>query len=234
MSLSELKCNLRKSSNKLQAKILQKFFKTGAGEYAQGDIFLGVRVPVLRNLAKRYQGLEFNETLELLKSPIHEERLLSLLILILKYLKAGSAEQERICKAYLKHSRYINNWDLVDVSAQHIVGHFLTGKNKGILYKLADSDSLWERRIAVLSTFHFIKNNDFRDTLKIAKILIADSHDLIHKAVGWMLREIGKRDRGSEEVFLKKYCRIMPRTMLRYAIERLPELKRQLYLNGSA
>jgi len=233
MNLLKLKYDLRICSNKQQAKILQRFFKTGPGEYAHGDIFLGVRVPVLRGLAKRYQNLAFNKTLELLQSPIHEERLLSLLVLILKYRQAGAAEKERIYKAYLKHSQHINNWDLVDVTAKHIVGAFLADRDKGILYKLANSDSLWERRIAILSTFHFIENNDFGDTLKIAKILIADPQDLIHKAVGWMLREVGKRDRICEERFLKKYCQIMPRTMLRYAIERFPQPKRQAYLRGS-
>ena len=233
MNLLKIKYDLRICSNKQQAKILQRFFKTAPVEYAQGDIFLGVKVPILRSLAKQYQDLEFNETLQLLKSPIHEERLLSLLIFILKYRKAGSLEKEKIYKTYLKYSRYINNWDLVDVTAKHIVGAFLTDKDKGILYKLANSDSLWERRIAILSTFHFIENNDFGDTLKIAKILIADPIDLIHKAVGWMLREVGKRDRICEERFLKKYCQVMPRTMLRYAIERFPQSKRQAYLRGS-
>jgi 3-methyladenine DNA glycosylase AlkD len=232
MNLSKLKYDLKRISNKQQAKVLQGFFKTGPGEYAQGDIFLGVKVPMLRSLAKRYQILTFNETLQLLKSPIHEERFLSLLIFISKYRKAGWPEKERIYKAYLKHSRYINNWDLVDATAKHIVGDFLADKKKGVLYKLAKSDSLWERRIAILSTFHFIENNDFIETLKIAKILIADSHDLIHKAVGWMLREVGKRSLDSEERFLNKYYQIMPRTMLRYAIERFGQSRRLAYLRS--
>jgi 3-methyladenine DNA glycosylase AlkD len=230
MDLLKLKSALRKYSNKKQAKILRGFFKTGPGEYAQGDIFLGIKVPILRSLAKRYQDLAYHETLKLLKSAIHEERLLSLLIFILKYRKAGSLEKERIYKAYLKHSRYINNWDLVDLTAKQIIGDFLNNKNRKPLYKLAISDFLWERRIAIVSTLYFIENNDFKDTLKIAKILIADPQDLIHKAVGWMLREVGKRDMDSEESFLKDYCRMMPRTMLRYAIERFPEPKRQAYL----
>ncbi|MCX5694731.1 MAG: DNA alkylation repair protein [Candidatus Omnitrophica bacterium] len=230
MSLLKLKYELRKSSNRQQAKILQRFFKTGCGEYAQGDIFLGARAPVLRSLAWRYQDLSFNEVLRLLKSPIHEERLLSLLIFILKYRKADSLGKERIYKAYLRYSRYINNWDLVDVSAKHIVGDFLADKDRSVIYKLASSDLLWERRVAIVSTFYFIENNDFRDTLRIAAILIGDPHDLIHKAVGWMLREVGKRDSVAEERFLKKYSHIMPRTMLRYAIERFPQYKRQAYL----
>ena len=234
MSLKKLKFDLLKYSDKKKAKIVQRFFKTGPGEYAQGDIFLGITVPMLRILSKRYQSLAFNETLQLLKSRIHEERLLSLLILILKYRKGDLPEKERIYKAYLNHSKYVNNWDLVDVSAKHIIGAFLKDKDRAPLYKLARSDSLWGRRIAILSTFHFIENNDFEDTLKIAEILISDPHDLIHKAVVWMLREVGKRDRDSEERFLKKYYTAMPRTMLRYAVERFPESKRQAYLKGTA
>ncbi len=234
MSLKKLKFDLRKYSDKKKAEILQRFFKTGPGEYAEGDIFLGITVPMLRILSKRYQSLAFNETLQLLKSQIHEERLLSLLILILKYRKVGLSDKRKIYKAYLNHSKYVNNWDLVDVSAKHIIGDFLKDKDRTPIYKLARSDSLWERRIAILSTFHFIENNDFQDTLKIAEILISDPHDLIHKAVGWMLREVGKRDRDSEERFLKKYYTAMPRTMLRYAVERFPESKRQAYLKGTA
>jgi len=234
MSLKKLKIDLRKYSDKKKAKILQRFFKTGPGEYAEGDIFLGITVPMLRTLSKRYQSLAFNETLRLLKSRIHEERLLSLLILILKYRKVDLSEKRKVYKAYLNHSKYVNNWDLVDVSAKHIIGDFLKDKDRAPLYKLARSDSLWERRIAILSTFYFIENNDFEDTLKIAQILISDPHDLIHKAVGWMLREVGKRDRDSEERFLRKYYTAMPRTMLRYAVERFPESKRQAYLKGIA
>lgn len=230
MNLLQLKYDLRKCSNRQQAKVLQRFFKTGPGQYAHRDIFLGVKAPTLRSLAKRYQHLAFNETLKLLKSSIHEERLLSLFILILKYRNVDSLGKARIYKAYLRHSRYINNWDLVDVTAKHIVGDFLADKNRGILYKLANSDSLWEKRIAILSTFHFIENNDFGDTLKIAEILIADPDDLIHKAVGWMLREVGKRNMETEEKFLKKHYLVMPRTMLRGALERFGQSKRQAYL----
>ncbi|HAZ09559.1 MAG: DNA alkylation repair protein [Omnitrophica bacterium GWA2_41_15] len=234
MSLTKLKSELQKHSDRRKAKILQRFFKTGPGEYAEGDIFIGIKVPILRTLAEQYQCLALNETLRLLKSRIHEERLLSLLILILKYRKVDLSEKEKIYKAYLNHSEYINNWDLVDATAKHIIGDFLKDKDRTPLYRLARSDSLWERRIAILSTFHFIENNDFKDTLKIAEILISDPHDLIHKAVGWMLREVGKRDRDSEERFLKKYYTNMPRTMLRYAVEKFPETKRQAYLQGTA
>ncbi len=228
--LDLLKKDLQKCKNKRDARILQGFFKTGPGEYGQGDIFLGIKVPVLRVLSKRYQGLEFNATLKLLRSPFHEERLLALLILILKYRQACPAEKEKIYKAYLKNARYINNWDLVDLSAKHIVGDFLKGQDKGVLFKLAGSKLVWERRIAILSSFNFEPNNDFRINLKLAGLLIADEHDLIHKAVGWMLREVAKRDRPCVERFLKKHVRVMPRTMLRYAIERFPEAKRREYL----
>ncbi|MDD5130341.1 MAG: DNA alkylation repair protein [Candidatus Omnitrophica bacterium] len=234
MSLSKIKRKLRQFSSKQQAKILQRFFKTGRGEYAQGDIFIGVRVPVLRKLAKCHQNLAFNETLKLLRSPVHEERLLALLILILKYRNAGLPQKEKIFNAYLKYSRYINNWDLVDVTAKHIVGNFLADKDRKVIYELAGSDLLWERRIAIVATAYFIGNNDFKDTLKIAEILICDPHDLIHKAVGWMLREVGKKDIISEEKFLNKYCSVMPRTMLRYAIERFTQPKRQKYLQGKS
>ncbi|MBI4845127.1 MAG: DNA alkylation repair protein [Candidatus Omnitrophica bacterium] len=232
MVIKKLKAELRKYSDKEKSKILQRFFKTGPGEYAQGDIFLGINAPVLRTLAKRYKCLALNQALRLLKSRFHEERLLALLILMLKYRGADLPGQEKIYKEYLNHSKYINNWDLVDVTAKHIVGDFLKDKNREDLYKLARSDSLWERRIAIVSTAYFIGNNDFKDTLKIAEALICDKHDLIHKAVGWMLREVGKRDMDCEEMFLKKYCAIMPRTMLRYAIEKFPEGKRQAYLKG--
>jgi 3-methyladenine DNA glycosylase AlkD len=234
MSVKKIKSELRKYGDKKKAGLLQRYFKTGPGEYAEGDIFLGITVPTLRILAKRHQDLRFDKTLQLLKSRIHEERLLSLLILILKYRNADPSQQEKIYKAYLGHTRYINNWDLVDVTAKRIVGAFLKDKDRTPLYALARSDSLWERRIAVLSSFHFIEHNDFEDSLKIAEILVSDPHDLIHKAVGWMLREVGKKDREPEEKFLKKYCASMPRTMLRYAVERFPETRRQAYLQGTA
>ena len=234
MSLIKLKSDLKRHGDKEQARILSRFFKTGPGEYAEGDIFLGIKVPVLRTLAAQYQLLTLADTLLLLKSPIHEERFLSLIILILKYQKACPHDKEKIYKVYLKHTQYINNWDLVDVSAKQIIGAHLLSRDRSPLYKLAVSPSLWRRRIAILSTFHFIEHNDFADTLKIAKILIRDPHDLIHKAVGWMLREVGKRNIGPEEEFLKANYSIMPRTMLRYAIERFPERTRLAYLQGKA
>ncbi len=231
ISLKRIRQALRRHQDEEKAKVLRRFFKTGIGEYAEGDIFLGITVPVLRKLAKEFKDIGLKSSVELLKSSIHEERLLALLILILKYRASSPKDKEKICRIYLKNTRYINNWDLVDVTAKHIVGDYLRGKDKSVLYKLARSPSLWNRRIAILSTFHFIENNEFEDTLKISRMLISDSHDLIHKAVGWMLREVGKRDLKTEEDFLKVHHRSMPRTMLRYAIEKFPEPKRQRYLN---
>ena len=232
MPLKDIRRELRKHSDKEKAKILRRFFKTGPGEYAEGDIFLGVTVPVLRKLASQFKGIELKSTVELLRSAIHEERLLALLILILKYRGSGQKDKKKIYRIYLENTRYINNWDLVDVTAKHIVGDFLRDKDKSVLYELARSHYLWNRRIAILSTFNFIENNQFDDTLKIAELLLSDEHDLIHKAVGWMLRETGKRDLAAEERFLKKHYKRMPRTMLRYAIERFPESKRRLYLDS--
>jgi 3-methyladenine DNA glycosylase AlkD len=232
MNIEVIRKTLRQHADKNQAKILQRFFKTGPGEYAEGDVFLGIKVPVLRQIAKRFQSVPLDMAIKLLKSPVHEERFLALLILILQYYSEDDIGKKRIYSVYLEHTKYINNWDLVDVTAKHIVGAFLMDKDKAILYKLAGSRYLWERRIAVISTFYFIERNKFEDTIKIAEILVSDSHDLIHKAVGWMLREVGKRDMPSEEKFLKKYCMVMPRTMLRYAIERFPQSKRQSYLHA--
>jgi 3-methyladenine DNA glycosylase AlkD len=231
MHIKDVRVIIKKRRNKEKAKLLQRFFKTGPGEYAEGDKFYGITVPVLRELAGRFYGLGLKDTLELLKSPIHEERLLALLILISKYRKSDIVGKKKIYLLYLGHTGYINNWDLVDVTAKHIVGNFLFNRNKTPLYRLARSKSVWERRIAILSTFDFIDKNQFKDTLKIARILLSDGHDLIHKAAGWMLREVGKRDMETEENFLKKHSKKMPRTMLRYAIEKFPEQKRRAYLN---
>jgi len=224
---------LRKYASPAKAKILQGFFKTGPGEYAQGDLFIGVQVPATRAVAKKFHNLKRSQVACLLKSKIHEERLLALFILVMQYAKGDHRAREGIYKFYLEHTRYINNWDLVDLSAEKIIGPFLVGKPKNVLYKLARSFSLWERRIAILSTFHFIKMNQFDDTIKIAAVLLNDKEDLIHKAVGWMLREVGKRDQACEEKFLKKYYKKMPRTMLRYAIERFSPLRRKAYLKGT-
>jgi 3-methyladenine DNA glycosylase AlkD len=228
--LESAKRELWRFSSPEKAKLLSRFFKTGKGEYGEGDIFLGVMVPEQRKVAKRYSDLSLDDVKELLSSKIHEHRLVALIILVSKYRKADERGKKEIFDLYLKNTKSINNWDLVDLSANHIVGNYLLERKKTVLYKLAKSKNLWKRRIAVLSTFEFISNNRFEDSLKIAKILLKDEHDLIHKAVGWMLREIGKRDQKTEEGFLKKYYKQMPRTMLRYAIERFDEKKRKRYM----
>jgi len=226
--LKELKKELQKASNKKKAKDLQRFFKTGPGEYGEGDIFLGLSVPEQRRIAKKYYNLDLKQIKELMESKIHEYRLIGLLILINKY--ETTNHKKIITHFYLKNTNNINNWDLVDLSAPNIVGKHLLDKERSVLYKLAKSKNLWEKRISVLACFAFIRKNDFKDALKISKILLNDKHDLIHKAVGWMLREVGKRNQKVEEDFLKKYYKVMPRTMLRYAIEKFSEEKRKFYL----
>ncbi len=232
MSLSELRKILKKEANPSQAKILARFFKTGKGEYGEGDEFLGIKVPLSREIAKQFKDLSLEDIKELLYSPPHEERLISLFILTDQFRKADDKKKKIIYDFYLKNTKQINNWDLVDLSAERIIGAYLLDKDKKILFKLARSKNLWERRIAIMSTFYFIKNGVFDTTLKISKMLLQDEHDLIHKAVGWMLREIGKRNLIEEEIILKKHYKIMPRTMLRYAIEKFPEKRRQAYLRG--
>lgn len=228
--LNQLKKDLQKLKNPQKAKILARFFKTGKGEYGEGDVFLGITVPQQRKVAKKYPDLTLKQLQNLLSSKIHEYRLTALFILINKYRKADEKDKKEIFNFYLQNTKNINNWDLVDASAEYILGDYLSEKNKTTLYKLAKSNNLWERRVAIMATFKFIKNNRFQNTLKIAKILLKDKHDLIHKAVGWMLRETGKRDRKAEEIFLKKHYQKMPRTMLRYAIEKFPDNKRKFYL----
>jgi 3-methyladenine DNA glycosylase AlkD len=215
------------------AAVNQRFFKTGPGEYGEGDIFLGIKVPVLRKLAKEYLDLPLKEVKKILASKYHEERLLALLIMVGQFSRGDEKKKKSIYELYLKSTAFINNWDLVDMSAHYIVGPYLMDKSRERLYELAQSKSFWERRIAIMSTFYFIKNNEFTDTLKIAGMLLCDTEDLIHKAVGWMLREIGKRQLKTEEAFLKEYYQKMPRTMLRYAIEKFPEPKRKHYLKGT-
>jgi 3-methyladenine DNA glycosylase AlkD len=230
--VQEIRARLQSLGTKERAKVSQSFFKTGPGEYGEGDIFLGVTVSEVRQLVTEYQATTLGEITQLLRSTIHEERLLALLILCRAYARGNEHTKERIYKLYLKNTRHVNNWDLVDESAEYIVGAFLVEKSKKPLYLLARSSNLWERRIAIMATFHFIKGGNFKETLKIARILLADKEDLIHKAVGWMLREVGKRSLQSAERFLKEHYKEMPRTMLRYAIERFPESKRQRYLKG--
>ena len=230
--LLQLKKEVQKQANPKKAKILQRFFKTGKGQYGEGDIFLGLTVPQSREVVKKfYKEISLKETEEILHSKFHEERLIALLILVRKYEK-NSEQREKIFQIYLKNTAWINNWDLVDLSAPNIVGDYLLEKDKIILYKLANSEDLWERRIAILATFYFIKNNRFAETLEISKQLLEDKEDLIHKAVGWMLREVWKRDNNAAEDFIKKHYNEMPRTTLRYAIERMEEGKRKNYLIG--
>jgi len=232
--LNDLKKDIEKAKNPEQAKILQRFFKTGKGEYGEGDIFLGIKVPVQRIIAKKYTELSFMDLQSLLNSKIHEERLIALIILTNKYKKAkkDTAKKRQIFEFYLKNTNNINNWDLVDLSAPNIVGDFSNIDGNEIIRFLAKSKNLWEKRIAIVSTHAFIKKRIFGETLAVADILIKDEHDLIHKAVGWMLREVGKRNVEVLEIFLKDRYKTMPRTMLRYAIEKFPEEKRKKYLRG--
>ena len=208
------------------------FFKTGKGEYGEGDRFLGIRVPELRRLARRYRGTGERAVLALLKSRNHEARLLALLMLVDRYERGDEACQARIFEQYLEHRRFVDNWDLVDLSAPKIVGAYLVDRDKTLLDELAGASVLWDRRIAIMATLAFIRAGDFDVTLRLAEALLDDEHDLIHKASGWMLREIGKRDPAVERAFLKRHYRDMPRTMLRYAIEHLPEARRKAYLDG--
>jgi len=210
----------------------QRFFKTGRGEYGEGDRFLGIRVPVIRQAVKKFKDTPLTTAAELLRSEFHEIRLFALLLLVRHYSGSDEKRQGEIVQIYLEHIPYINNWDLVDSSADKILGPYLRGREKTLLYKFARSASLWKRRIAIMTTFHFIKNIQFEDALRLSELLLYDKEDLIHKAVGWMLREIGKRDLETEVEFLNTHYREMPRTMLRYAIEHFSPEIRQLYLKG--
>ncbi|MBI4210981.1 MAG: DNA alkylation repair protein [Candidatus Diapherotrites archaeon] len=231
-----LKEELQAAANPTKAKVLQGFFRTGKGEYGEGDIFLGLTVPQTRAIAKRFTHLGLPEIKKSLESGFHEERLCALLVLVHKFGKADEAEKEKIFDFYLANARRVNNWDMVDLTADKIVGEHLLANpsKKKILPLLAASENLWERRIAIISTFALIKKGKAEDTFKISQLLLRDSHDLIHKAVGWMLREVGKRvSEEEEEKFLAPRYKKMPRTMLRYAIERFQEKKRKAYLHGS-
>lgn len=230
--LRQLQRDLRRLADPAKAAILMRFFKTGKGQYGEGDKFLGVVVPAQRQVAKKYSQLSLVETEKLLHSKIHEERLTALIILSNQFKRGDNRSQGRIFKLYLRNTHYINNWDLVDLSAPNIVGAWLYQRDRRVLYRLAGSKSLWERRIAVLAAFHFIRQGDCADAVKIIEILLPDEHDLIHKAAGWMLREIGKHcGENKLKSFLNKYSAQMPRTMLRYAIERLPAGERKKYLS---
>jgi len=230
--------NLRKDvqalANPKKAKLVQGYFKTGPGQYGEGDIFLGLTVPQSRTIAVKYKDLAYLEISALLKSKNHEERFISLVILIHNYKYGNEKDRKKTYNFYLKHLRYINNWDLVDLSAHSILGAWLMDKDRKMLLKLATSKNLWSRRIAVVATYHFIKyQKSSAWTFKIAEMLLNDKHDLIHKAIGWMLREIGKNiSHEEEEIFLKKHYKNMPRTMLRYAIEHFDPALRQAYMKN--
>jgi len=232
MSLGEIRRSLRKYASKQKAKDLQWFFKTGPGEYGEGDVFIGVKVPDIRLVAKKYRDATLEEITVLLHSPVHEERFLALVFLVKRYSDGNEAGKKQIYDYYLDNTSFINNWDLVDTSAHYIMGAHLMDRDRSVLYSLAKSESLWERRISIMTTFHFIREGDFLTSIDLAEMLLSDEEDLIHKAVGWMLREVGNRNRSAEEKFLKKYYRNMPRVMLRYAIEKFPEPLRKSYLKG--
>jgi 3-methyladenine DNA glycosylase AlkD len=232
-SLKELHAELRALGSPGRGASSQRFFKTGPGEYGEGDKFIGLTVPEMRSFARKYRDLDEPSVIKLLYSPWHEERLIALLLLVDRYGRGDQSRRNDIHRAYLANARQINNWDLVDMSASQIVGSHLDARDISLLERLARSKNLWKRRIAIVSTLYFIRRGEFFPTLTIAAMLLGDSHDLIHKAVGWMLREVGKRDRAGLDKFLAKHHRRMPRTMLRYAIERHPEPIRKRYLAGT-
>jgi 3-methyladenine DNA glycosylase AlkD len=232
-TLVGIRAELHKLGNPARGVHSQRFFKTGPGQYGEGDKFLGLTVPEMRGIVRKYRELDDAAVQKMLLSPWHEERLVALLLMVEAYDRGDDPRRAHIHGAYLANTARINNWDLVDASAGDIVGQHLEAGDIALLERLARSESLWERRIAIVSTFHFIKRNEFRPTLKIAALLLDDSQDLIHKATGWMLREVGKRDRTVLDRFLKKHYKRMPRTMLRYAIERHPERVRKQYLAGT-
>jgi 3-methyladenine DNA glycosylase AlkD len=232
--LTRLRAELRGHANPAKAKVLAGFFKTGKGEYGEGDVFLGITVPQSRAVAHQHGDLGFGDIQKLLASKVHEERLIGFLILVRRFQKGGEAERKAVYDFYLANADRANNWDLVDLSADKIVGAWLLDRPKGVLMTLARSTSLWRRRIAIVSTFAFIRAKRFDETCRVADALMSDKHDLIHKATGWMLREAGKRDKAALVRWLKPRYARMPRTMLRYAIEKFPEAERKRYLRGKA
>jgi 3-methyladenine DNA glycosylase AlkD len=228
----EVRRLLRQRASPEKAAFLPRFFKTGPGEYGEGDRFYGVVVPDCRRIARGARDLTDGDLEELLSSPMHEERTVALLVMADRFERGNGKERSLVYRLYRRNLERVNNWDLVDGSAPTIVGGYFERRNRAPLYRWARSKKLWERRIAMLATYRYIKNGDFQDALKIARILRDDEEDLIQKAVGWMLREVGNRDREAEERFLRAHHRKMPRTMLRYAIEKFPEPRRMAYLNG--
>lgn len=228
--MDEILIDFNRLTNPERAKHSLRFFKTGKGEYGEGDKFLGLTVPQQRQISVNYKNFSIEELQKLIKSEYHEHRLTALFILVNRFRKSKSSEERgKLITFYIKNTKYINNWDLVDSSA-NILGQHLFDKDRKILYELAKSKNFWEQRIAIIATSYFINNSQFEDTLKISEILLHHKHDLIHKAVGWMLREVGKKDLDTLLKFLDKYHKEMPRTMLRYSIEKLPEIQRQHYL----
>jgi 3-methyladenine DNA glycosylase AlkD len=232
MTSQKIQKYLRQFASKEKARVLQGFFKTGPGQYGEGDKFLGVVVPDIRRTVKEFGDAPLPEVLKLLRSSFHEERLLALLLMVQKFEKGDDDTRKRIYTLYLKNTKFINNWDLVDLSAPKIVGPWLDRSSRSLLYRFVRSKNLWERRIAILATFPYIRKGDFVDALALSETLLSDDHDLMHKAVGWMLREVGKKDVAALEGFLRKHHGHMPRTALRYAIERFPEAKRKKYLRN--
>jgi 3-methyladenine DNA glycosylase AlkD len=230
MVQDRIKAELEMFADPEHALKLQGFFKTGRGQYGEGDLFLGVRVPVQRRISKKYRNASLDDVSQLLRSEIHEHRLTALFILTEQFKRGGHEIRQQIVDLFLNSMAYVNNWDLVDSSSHKILGEWLVDKERNILYQLAESNNIWERRISIISTFAFINRGDLRDSLALAKILLNDGHDLIHKASGWVLREVGKKDRAALEDFLLENYKKMPRTMLRYAIEKFPDELRKFYL----
>jgi 3-methyladenine DNA glycosylase AlkD len=230
---ADLAARLRQRADQSRVPWLQRFFKTGPGEYAEGDVFIGVTVPDLRRVCRECRGATIPDILVLLGSAVHEERLLALLLLVEMFRRGTEELKREIYRLYLANTKFINNWDLVDSSAPHIVGAWLFARSRAPLRRLARSSSLWERRIAIIATQFFIRNGDLEETFRIADLLLQDHHDLIHKAVGWMLREAGNRNPTAERSYLETRYPRMPRTMLRYAIEKFPEAERRRYLAGA-
>ncbi|MEW6516602.1 MAG: DNA alkylation repair protein [candidate division FCPU426 bacterium] len=232
VSLTAALADIRQLADPVKAKFLSRFFKTGPGEYAEGDRFLGITVPQLRRLAKKYAILPLADIERLIQSPDHETRLLGLLLVVGRYPRASEADRESLFRCYVRNARHINNWDLVDVTAPHVLGAHLEHRDRGLLEEWAGSPNLWKRRLSLLATLRFIRKGDFSLTLRLVDRLLQDPEDLMHKAAGWMLREVGKKDRARLEAFLRPRYQRMPRTMLRYAIERFPAQRRQAYLKS--
>jgi 3-methyladenine DNA glycosylase AlkD len=232
ISLKNIQTRIRAEADPVIAEHSKRFFKSGPGEYAEGDQWLGIRVPVIRSIAKEFWEAELEVIFKLLESKYHEERLLALIMIVNRCKKGAPATHKQIYDHYLSHTHLVNNWDLVDTSAHSIVGTYLLKRSRQPLYQLAKSELLWDRRISMIATLIFIRKGETEDVLKLARIHLKDKHDLMHKAVGWMLRELGNRNRQAETEFLDQHYQKMPRTMLRYAIEKYPEKDRQAYLKG--